>query len=591
MGKSLWYLLFSLWGCVALSFRDPWEDIEDRKFESLLKRLVYTRKGYITTGLVANGYKRYMGVPYGLVNASNPFGPAEPYPAFKQTFYAEKEGILCPQIRNGKPVGITECLTMNIYVPQNRAASKLPLPVMVWIHGGEFVSGSAEDEVDNPTSLLRHGIIVVAVNYRLGIYGFMCLDTHEVPGNQGLKDQTLALRWIRDNIAAFGGDQNKITVFGQSAGGMSINMHLFSLNEKLFEQAIIQSGSALSYWMMVESDDTIPLKLAEHFGYATSDIHKALNHLRRSTFDTHSLVKAANDMKITSAYSTDQPFTKPCVEKQFEGVENFITQHPMNMISEKAKEIPIIIGHNANEYYFQCHDKDEIFFTSYDISKLFELGFNIDTDFNEAIRAVEHFYFGDAHIEKEGATKLVDFVTDFIFAHPTQRMAEKFLESGAKYVYRYVFSFFEASHGDELPYLFDSLVSKLNKTDGGIFWKERLLVKHRMVKLWTNFVKHGHPSPEPAAYLPFVWTPITNTTQPYLDIDLDFKMMSRPEHGSMAFWDLFYKLYGKFQKWYINEDKEQQLVFKTSSLKNLPLQFSSNVQFNTIQIFNMKDEN
>ncbi|KAF9787677.1 hypothetical protein SFRURICE_020756 [Spodoptera frugiperda] len=576
MEKPLWCLVFSLWGCFALQNKEfiyPWDDVEDSKFESLLKRLVYTKNGYIATGLVSNGYKRYMGVPYGLVNASNPFGPAAPYPAFKETFYAEKEGIVCPQMKNGKPIGITQCLTLNIYVPQNRVASRLPLPVMVWIHGGAFARGSTEDEARNPTAFLKHDIIVVAVNYRLGIYGFMCLDTPEVPGNQGLKDQTLALRWIKDNIAAFGGDENKITVFGQGAGGMSVNMHLFSLNEKLFDQAIIQSGPALSYWMMGESDSSVPMILAEYLGYSTSDVDKALKYL--SSIDAHSLVKVAHDLKTTSAFVNDQSFNKPCVEKRFEGVQNFITEHPMNMISEKAKEIPIIIGHNAHEYHSQCYDRVEKFFAAYDISKLFKLGFNIDSGFNEALTAVKHFYFGDARIEKEGATKLVDFVTDFIFAHPTQRMAEKLLESGAKTVYRYVFSFFEASHGDELPYLFDSLVSQLNKTDGGIFWKERLQVKHRMVKLWTNFVKHGNPSPEHSIFLPFVWTPITNTTQPYLDIDIVFKMKSRHEHRSMAFWDLFYKLYGKYQKWYLNEDKEQSLVFRNNSLKNL--HFNSNI--------------
>ncbi|KAH9643003.1 hypothetical protein HF086_013564 [Spodoptera exigua] len=557
MLKLLCCLLLSLWSGVAFSFVHPWDEIEDIKFESLLKRLVYTKRGYITTGLVSDGYKRYMGVPYGLVNTSNPFGPSTPYPDFEETFYAENEGIACPQIKNGIPAGIIQCLTLNIYVPENTAVPSLPLPVMVWIHEGAFVGGSAEDEANNPTALLRHDIIVVAVNYRLGIYGFMCLDTPEVPGNQGLKDQTLALRWIRDNIAAFGGDENKITVVGQSAGGMSVNMHLFSMNEKLFDQAIIQSGPALSYWMIVESNNTIPLAIAKQFGYETTDVHKALNYL--SSIDTHSLVRAANDLKITNAYDTDQPLTKPCVEKQFEGVDNFITEHPMNMISKKAKDIPIIIGHNANEYYFQCHGQDDIFFESYDLRNVFELGFNTGTDFNEALNAVKHFYFGDGHIEKNAATKLIDFGTDFIFAHPTQRMAEKLLESGAKNVYRYVFSFFEASHGDELPYLFDSLVSELNKTDGGLFWKERLQVKHRMVKLWTNFVKHGNPTPEPTVFLPFVWTPISNTTHPYLEIDIDLKMKSRREHRAMAFWDLFYKLYGKFQKWYIKEDKEQQL--------------------------------
>lgn len=226
---------------------------------------------------------------------------------------------------------------------------------MMWIHGGAFIGGNAQGSASDPISLLKYDVIVVAVNYRLGIYGFMCLDTPEVPGNQGLKDQTLALRWIQENIAAFGGEINKI---GESAGGMSVNLHLFSLNEKLFNQVIIESGSALSYWMMVESNKSIPLALAEESGFQTSDINEALNFL--ATVDVHSL-KIATDLKITSSGGNDQPLTKPCVEKVFEGVEHFITDHPMNVNSTKASKTPIIIGHNIRELSFQYANQDEEF--------------------------------------------------------------------------------------------------------------------------------------------------------------------------------------------------------------------------------------
>lgn len=105
---------------------------------------------------------------------------------------------------------------------------------MIHIHGGGFSIGFAGRFAYGPSFLVKHDVILVTLNYRLGPYGFMCLHTPEVPGNQGLKDQLIALRWIRDNIESFGGDANVITVLGGSAGARSIDLHLLSRHEKLF---------------------------------------------------------------------------------------------------------------------------------------------------------------------------------------------------------------------------------------------------------------------------------------------------------------------------------------------------------------------
>lgn len=363
---------------------------------------------------------------------------------------------------------------------------------MVWIHGGAFIGGSASSVTSNPISLLRHDVIVVSINYRLGIYGFMCLDIPEVPGNQGLKDQIIALRWINENIDAFGGDVGNITLFGESAGGMSVNLHLFSSYEMLFNKVIIESGPALSYWMMVESNNTIPVRLAEELGFKTTDINIALSYL--SSVDVHTLINTASDLKIASGMGTDQPLTKPCVEKTFTGVENFITEHPMNINSTKAKSTPIIIGHNNKEFAFQYALQNAEYFATYDLNELFELGFDMSNDLDEAFDTVKHFYIGDEKLRESVKWNLVDLGTDFIFGHPTQRMAEKLLDSGANNVYRYVFSYSGsrnmmngtgASHGDELAYLFDSNTSGTETT------AEDQLVIDRLTKLWTNFAKYG----------------------------------------------------------------------------------------------------
>uniref|UniRef100_A0A5K3FC41 COesterase domain-containing protein n=1 Tax=Mesocestoides corti TaxID=53468 RepID=A0A5K3FC41_MESCO len=123
-------------------------------------------------------------------------------------------------------------------------------PVMVWIHGGNLVSGSASLEMYNGAILASEmDVIVVSIQYRLGPLGFLCLGTPGIPGNQGLLDQVEALQWIRRNIAYFGGNSEQITLFGQGAGALSASLHLLSpISSPLFQQAILQSGSPLAWW-------------------------------------------------------------------------------------------------------------------------------------------------------------------------------------------------------------------------------------------------------------------------------------------------------------------------------------------------------
>lgn len=121
------------------------------------------------------------------------------------------------------------------------------LPVMVFVHGGGFYSGSSTGY--GPDFLVEHDVILVTVNYRLGIFGFLSLGTAEYPGNMGLKDQRAALAWVQRNIENFGGDSQRVTLFGESAGGVSTHFHvLTSESQQLIQRAIIQSGSVLSSW-------------------------------------------------------------------------------------------------------------------------------------------------------------------------------------------------------------------------------------------------------------------------------------------------------------------------------------------------------
>jgi para-nitrobenzyl esterase len=212
--------------------------------------VVKTQTGEVR-GIARDGQNEFLGVPY----AAPPVGelrwqPPKPHPSWTGSLDASRAGSACAQMRFRHPgmEGSEDCLYLNIYTPEGAGRG---LPVMVWIHGGTFIGGAG---AWYPAKALvaRGNLIVVTINYRLGPFGFLASrsldagDPRRHSGNYGLLDQQAALRWTRDNIEAFGGDPHRITVAGQSAGAISIGLHLVSpAAAGLFTRAIIESGPFL----------------------------------------------------------------------------------------------------------------------------------------------------------------------------------------------------------------------------------------------------------------------------------------------------------------------------------------------------------
>ena len=206
-------------------------------------------------GLETSTTDQFLGIPY----AKPPVGnlrwmPPQPHGKWKGVFQATQFGSICTQPDgSGGTLGGEDCLTLNVFRPiqKKNQNKKHPLPVMVWIHGGALVTGSSF--LYDPTPLvLRGGLIVVTINYRLGFLGFFAhpvIDAEgHTNGDYGYMDQQLALQWVQRNIAAFGGDPHRVTIFGQSAGGQSINSNMASPTAAgLFQQAISESGAYLDF--------------------------------------------------------------------------------------------------------------------------------------------------------------------------------------------------------------------------------------------------------------------------------------------------------------------------------------------------------
>ncbi|KOU36743.1 carboxylesterase/lipase family protein [Streptomyces sp. WM6378] len=230
-----------------------------------------THQGAVRGRLVADDVAAFLGIPF----AAPPFGearfrapgPAAPWDGVREALsygasvprapYAPPFDALIP---DDGPQG-EDCLNLNIWTPHPASGG---LPVMVWMHGGAFANGSGATSAYDGSTFARDGVVYVSINYRLGADGFLRLPDR--PDNRGLLDQIAALEWVRDNIEAFGGDPGQVTVFGESAGAMSIGALLSMPRARgLFRRAILQSGAA-HHFLRPASADLITARLAERLG-------------------------------------------------------------------------------------------------------------------------------------------------------------------------------------------------------------------------------------------------------------------------------------------------------------------------------------
>jgi para-nitrobenzyl esterase len=241
--------------------------------------LVRTESGMVL-GAADEDVVAFKAIPY----AAAPVGPLrwrapQPVKAWSGTFQANKLGPICMQKYLPKDNGVgplpmsEDCLTLNVWRPFT--ATNHALPVMVWIHGGGFVNGSGTAALYDGSALARQGVVVVTLNYRLGRFGFFAHPalTREAAGepiaNYGLMDQIAALKWVRDNIRGFGGNPEAVTIFGESAGGISVNQLMASPSAQgLFRRAIVESGAGREYSVRLRETNPIGAPSAEAAGEA-----------------------------------------------------------------------------------------------------------------------------------------------------------------------------------------------------------------------------------------------------------------------------------------------------------------------------------
>jgi para-nitrobenzyl esterase len=461
----------------------------------------------VVVGLRAGGINEFLGIPY----AAPPLGarrwrPPKRYGVFPGfILQATRLGSECTQPGG---IGAEDCLFLNVYTPGSDSGYGGPhgLPVMVWIHGGGLIGGSGDPYV--PQRLVKQGVIVVTINYRLGYLGFFAqtaIDAEKhLKGNYGLMDQQFALQWVRRNIAGFGGNPHQVTIFGQSAGGQSVYAQLASpLAASLFRGAIAESGSYFEFQDYFPY--IVPLAVAETTGTDLVPSGAAIADSVGCTNQKASCLRAVPASTIVA----QEPFPLlPFVDG------TLLTQTiSAAFASGEFNQVPVISGTN--------HDEDRVFVADgydlvgnpiltsaeYDAAVIAQFG----PDLAPVVEALYPFANYPSGGEALGASG-----TDSGFSCP----ARNAVQSLSKFVPTYAFEFNDekappkqsafgglltfplgAYHAAELQYLFKN-VSFYGMPTGPLSHKQ-VQLSDAMISYWTQFAKTGDPnsSAEPA------WSP------------------------------------------------------------------------------------
>lgn len=447
-------------------------------------------------GSFADGVAAFKGIPY----AEAPAGPgrfAAPRPAWlAEDFDATRFGPSAPQVRRDAPgmpdltaitgpgwVSGPGYLNLNVWTPDPGAGG---LPVLVFIHGGAFVSGAASSAGYDGTRFARHGAVLVTINYRLGVPGFLRL--RGAPDNRGLRDQILALEWVAEHIAAFGGDPGNVTVFGESAGALSIGALLAAAPPGLFRRAISQSGGA-SHALSAAQADIVTEALARRLGVpATVEAFSALPDESLSGALAQ-LSAAPPDLAVDGARDPLMGLTKvgPVVDGEL------LTGQPVDAIAAgAAAQVDLLAGVNSEEM--------NLYLVALPAPSVTEPMLRTAVAALHPDPAALVSAYRSAGRGATPAELLSAIGTDYMFAIPTLRLADAHAAAPAG-TWRYEFTWrspafggrLGACHGAELPFVFDNV----GRVDYGALEipasDETRTLASEMHQAWLAFARDGDP--------------------------------------------------------------------------------------------------
>ncbi|GAB6029210.1 hypothetical protein CHUAL_004980 [Chamberlinius hualienensis] len=300
-------------------------------------------EGATMSSIKGRSFYAFRGIPYAQPPVGDlRFQPPHPAKNWAGVLDATQDGNVCMQWK-GSVLGNEDCLFIYVYTPY-LPPMETELPVLAFFHGGGFSSGGPLYENFPPNRFMDHDAVLVIIGYRLGAFGFLSTNDSVSSGNYGLLDQVEALKWIQTNIAAFGGDKTKVTIFGQSAGAASVNYHQISnASTGLFRAAICESGSSASHWALQIDPSKWVNSLASALQCPTDNSNNSISCLKQ---------KPAADIITATAningYSMADSAFIPCLEDAVNG--RFLTKLPDRILAEGTfNKVPAIMGTNKDD--------------------------------------------------------------------------------------------------------------------------------------------------------------------------------------------------------------------------------------------------
>ncbi|XP_063229237.1 juvenile hormone esterase-like isoform X1 [Bacillus rossius redtenbacheri] len=427
------------------------------------------------------------------------------------------------------------------------------MSVMVFFHPGAFYGFTGHSAMFGPQYLMDQDIVLVTCNYRLGALGFLSMGDSVLPGNYAMKDQVAVLRWVRQNIGAFGGDPDSVTIAGYSAGARSVMLHMVSpMSQGLFHCAIAMSGSALTYSQNVDPAPTAR-KLARYFNCSAETSESIRRCLGRQ--DAQDLASALN---IYREFAWDPIVVfLPVVEMANPAEEQFLTANALELfLAGNFSQVPFITGMTEDELAWKSlqilansnwteevnNDYEQV----YPISFLYERETQRSRFITNELR---RFYLNNMDLENTTYNGLGLIYSDALVGYGVHTSSKVLPARSSKPVYYYKFTYpgrysfvhldgttqpFGIVHHDDLIYLFHiSLLFPLLKEND-----PEILMVERLTKLWANFIQTRDPTPERSEIFNYVrWEPITTRNTNYLHQGVKMEMKQGLFQDRMNLWD------------------------------------------------------
>lgn len=478
-------------------------DIPDNRARGIVRSmrdiLLDTAAGTVR-GLAADGVMRFRGIPYAAAPVgARRFAAPEPHPGWSGARDATGESANAPQRLRPFPaidmapllgrgwIEGDDYLTLAIWAPEPAAAK---LPVMVFIHGGAFVAGCNDVPVSDGTSLARAGVVYVSINYRLGIEGFLPIDG--APANLGLRDQIAALHWIRANIASFGGDPDNITLFGESAGAISVACLMAApMADGLFHRAIIQSGHG-SAVRPLATGQRLTAAVARILGIAPD----------RAGFLSTTAAQCLDALEQVQAAGPALDLRDPDGHNPAFGLTQFLPVHGDDLLPEpplallqrgQGAAIDLLIGANTDEmnlYLVPTGLKAAL-----DPAQATAL---LTTSTPNAAELLAAYGLGEPGAD--AGSIFASIASDLAFRAPVRDFA--LAHQGTSHVYEFdwkspaVNGQLGACHALDVPFVFQT-IDCCNGANGILGGASPVDVAQRIQRLWVDFASGGTP-PWPA---------------------------------------------------------------------------------------------